>query len=45
MAPLRSSANIEFVGDFKALAPVAPSAAVSQPQAKEIDQAIVKGLQ
>jgi EpsD family peptidyl-prolyl cis-trans isomerase len=45
IASLRGSANIEFVGDFKALAPAPPSAAVSQPETKEIDQAIGKGLQ
>jgi EpsD family peptidyl-prolyl cis-trans isomerase len=45
IASLRASANIEFVGDFKALAPAPPSAAVAQPEAREIDQAIGKGLQ
>jgi EpsD family peptidyl-prolyl cis-trans isomerase len=45
IASLRTSANIEFVGDFKALALVRPSAAVSRPDVKAIDQAIEKGLQ
>jgi EpsD family peptidyl-prolyl cis-trans isomerase len=45
IASLRASANIEFVGDFKALAAVRPGAAGSRPEAKEIDQAIGKGLQ
>jgi peptidyl-prolyl cis-trans isomerase C len=44
IASLRTSANIEFVGDFKALAPDRTSAAVSQPGAKDIDQAIGKGV-
>ena len=44
IASLRAKANIEFLGDFKALAPARPSAAVSQTQAKEIEQAIGTGL-
>jgi EpsD family peptidyl-prolyl cis-trans isomerase len=45
IASLRASANIEFMGDFKALAPVRPSAAISQTEGKETDQGIGKGLQ
>jgi EpsD family peptidyl-prolyl cis-trans isomerase len=44
IASLRGSAKIEFVGDFKALAPGRQGGAISQAEAKEIDQAIGKGL-